>query len=105
MGRIERVLKLCVRFLRFRSRPFSEVGILDRNTSNVVIVVSEKFGGTDEKSGHSFQDELGLSWIYTLYTGYIMDLHPIQWAFPDYIPYTLGISWMNTVHTGLRCTV
>ena len=30
--------------------------MLDRNTSNVVIVVSEKSGGTDEKSGPSHQD-------------------------------------------------
>ena len=82
MGRIERVLKLCVRFLHFRSRPFSEVGILDRNTSNVVIVVSEKFGGTDEKSGHSFQDE----W------GFILDVYPIHWVHHGSTPHTVGIS-------------
>ena len=31
---------------------------MDRNDSNVVLVVSEKSGGTDEKSGPSHQDEL-----------------------------------------------
>ena len=45
-------------FLLFHGRPFSEVDILDRNDSNVVIVVSEKSGGTDEKSGPSQQDGL-----------------------------------------------
>ena len=46
------------RFLLFRSLPFPEADILDRNTSSVVIVVSERSGGTDEKSGPSFQDGL-----------------------------------------------
>ena len=66
----------CVfRFLLFHSLPFSEVVILDRNSSNVVTVVSEKSGGTDEKSGHSFQDELRFQIPSRAVVG--------QWTSPD----------------------
>ena len=55
----ENAYSSCVfRFLLFRSLPFSEADILDRNISNLVIVESENSGGTDEKSPPSIQDGL-----------------------------------------------
>ena len=54
------------RFLLFHSLPFSEADFLDWNTFNCVIVVSEKSGGTDEKSGPSLQDGLRLFVLFFL---------------------------------------
>ena len=55
-------------------------------------------------------DTLGISWIHTLCAGSILDICPLHWAYPEYIPYTLCIfriyaptNWVRPGH--MPCTL